>query len=108
VGFEIKGIAFGAVTSGGLTAVCLKVHDFWDVTVCGGESGSGSESQRGITGLLDLEDEGIMILRNVGNYSSNNSVTPHTTWILQRNTVELGYNVRKGLNILCRYKRATL
>jgi len=31
VDFEIKGIAFGAVTSGGLIAVFLKVQDFWNV-----------------------------------------------------------------------------
>jgi hypothetical protein len=39
VDFEIKGIAYGAVTSGGLTAVFLKVQDFWNVTVFGWESG---------------------------------------------------------------------
>jgi len=96
VDFEVKGIAFGAVTSGGLAAVFLKVQDFWDVTVCGWEkSGSGSEGPRGIVGLLDLEDEGIMILRDFGNYSPNNSVTTHKIWILKRNTVEFRCKVRK-------------
>jgi len=95
VDFEIKVIAFGAVTSGGLTAVFLKVQDFWDVTMSGWErSGSGSESPRGIVGLLDLEDEGILILRNFGNYSPNNSVTTHKILILKRNTVEFGYKAR--------------
>ena len=66
------------------------------------------QSPRGIIGLLDLEDEDTMILRYVGKYSPNNSVTPHKIWILQRNTVELSCKVVKGPNILCRYKRATL
>jgi len=49
VDFEIKGIGFGAVRSGGLAAVFLKVQDFWDVTMSGWKkSGSGSESPRGI------------------------------------------------------------
>ena len=71
-----KGIAFGAVASGSLTAVFLKVHDLWDVAMCDWESGSGSEGPRGIIGLLDLEDEGIVIFRNVGNYSPNKCHNP--------------------------------
>jgi hypothetical protein len=49
----------------------LKAHLFWDVTLSVGKCGSYHASGQAILdcfGLLDFDDEGSMILQNVGNY----------------------------------------
>jgi len=48
--------------------VLLKIQAFWDTTLCHCVSSLGLE-------VFDLEDEGTMLLHNVGNHSHNNTVS---------------------------------